>query len=189
MTSITLPLYLERRLPRLQAQALSFAAGFALLVLSARVAIPLPGTPVAITGQTFGVQLLALLWGSRPAAALFATYAILGTIGLPIFAQGRTRLNPVTAGYLAGMLLAAWTVGKLAERGANRSFPRAFGACLVGSAIVLGGGIAWLSRFVPAESLLEKGLFPFLPGDFLKNTAAAWIASRAARRFEGGSSR
>ena len=41
-------------------QVLSFLVGIGLLALLAQIAFPLPWTPVPITGQTFGVTLIAL---------------------------------------------------------------------------------------------------------------------------------
>jgi biotin transport system substrate-specific component len=53
------------------------------LNLLAQVAIPLPWTPVPITGQTFGVALIALLWGRRDGLAVFAGYLAWGIWGFP----------------------------------------------------------------------------------------------------------
>ena len=47
------------------ADVVRIAAANILLVLCAHIAIPLPWTPVPITGQTFGVLLVAILLGAR----------------------------------------------------------------------------------------------------------------------------
>ena len=44
---------------------------------------------------------------------------------------------------------------------------------LTGSVIIFVLGLAQLSRFVPASSLLAAGLLPFIPGDILKSLLAA----------------
>ena len=50
-----------------------------------------------------------------------------------------------------------------------------FLAMLAGSTIVFGLGLAQLSRFVPADTLLATGLLPFVPGDLIKSALAAGI--------------
>ena len=64
---------------------LRIAAANLLLILCARVAIPLPWTPVPITGQTFGVMFIAVLLGPTRAAAALCLYLLEGFAGLPVF--------------------------------------------------------------------------------------------------------
>lgn len=157
------------------------AAGVALMTALAQIAVPLPWTPVPVTGQTLGVALIGLSWGRNRAFAILLTYLLLGALGLPFFAlKGGFLLGP-TFGYLVGMLLASFAVGWLADRGwTARGFWPALGAAYVGSAITFACGLWGLSFFVPADKLLMAGLIPFLPGDLIKNSIAALIASRAA---------
>src|SRR5712692_9908700 len=61
------------------------AAANLLLVLCAWAAIPLGWTPVPITGQTFGVMLVAVLLGSRRGAIVLGLYLLEGLSGLPVF--------------------------------------------------------------------------------------------------------
>jgi biotin transport system substrate-specific component len=153
------------------------------LALLAQVSIPLPWTPVPLTGQTFAVYLIALSLGRRRGCAAVAAYLGLGWAGLPVFALGSSRFSPgPTLGYLVGMLAAAWLVGSLADRGWSRSLPRAWAACALGSFCVFAAGLAWLSRFVPANQLLGAGLLPFLPGDAIKTALAASVASEWKKR-------
>ena len=131
--------------------------GLGVLVLSAlaQVVIPLPWTPVPITGQTLGVTLVALLWGRRLAFATLGTYLLLGGLGLPIFAAGKSGLlvGP-TLGYLLGMWLASWVVGGFADRGYATSFWKCFGISLLGSICTFSCGLFVLSFFVPSSALL-----------------------------------
>lgn len=155
------------------------AGGIVMLSLLAQLKIALPWTPVPITGQTFGVALLALLWGSRLSLATFAGYLFLGFAGAPVLAGGASGFSfGPTMGYLAGMLLASWVVGKLSDRGWGRSFWTALFACYVGSFLIFSCGVIGLSFFIPAKGLLIAGVLPFLPGDLIKNTLAAWSVSR-----------
>src|SRR6266540_4204876 len=52
----------------------------------AQVEIPLPFTPVPITGQTFGVLLVSAALGSKRGAVSLTSYLVLGIVGLPFFA-------------------------------------------------------------------------------------------------------
>ena len=60
--------------------------GALLVAVLAQVEIPLPFTPVPITGQTFGVLLVGATLGSRRGAASLTSYLVLGIVGLPFFA-------------------------------------------------------------------------------------------------------
>lgn len=159
-------------------------AGSMLLALLAQVSIHLPFTPVPITGQTFGVALLALCWGSQRAVGSFAFYLFEGAIGLPVFASGKSGLflGPTT-GYLVGMLITCAVVGFLADRGLAKNMLTAFVCCLIGSSITLICGLIGLSYFISGrDTLLATGLWPFLPGDLIKNLGAALIASTLTQR-------
>src|SRR5512146_2914983 len=80
-------------------------AGSLLLALSAQVVIPLPFSPVPITGQTLVVLLIGATYGSRRGALCLLAYLSEGTAGLPVFAGGNAGLaysfGP-TGGYLWG---------------------------------------------------------------------------------------
>ena len=168
-TSLVLAQRSLQRLPRALLQGLRVLAGSVLIVLSARVAVPLPFSPVPITGQTLAVLLVAGLLGRRGALSV-ALYLGGGVLGLPIFAAdwgGFARLAGPTGGYLWGFLLAAYVAGWLAERSEGHWW-RLLGAFLVGEALIYGCGLLWLSRFVPAGQLLVAGLYPFLVGDACK---------------------
>ena len=77
----------ERMGSRLRHVAL-IAVGVALIFASSRVVIPVPGSPVPITGQTFGVLLVGGALGFRRGLASIALYVLIGSIGLPFFAEG-----------------------------------------------------------------------------------------------------
>jgi len=83
-------------------------AGVAFLSLLAQIAIPVPGSPVPVTGQTLGVLLLATSYGATLGTTTFFTYLLVGALGAPVFANsgsGVERIVGATGGYLVGMLL------------------------------------------------------------------------------------
>ncbi len=150
------------------------AAANLLLVLCAWIALPLPWTPVPITGQTFGVMLVAVLLGSRRGALVLGLYLLEGFAGLPVFqpfgAPGVLRLAGPTAGYLLSYPLAAYVIGRLVERSRDSSAARLAGALLAGEAIIFALGCAWFAQVMRAglAGALAGGLAPFLPGEGIK---------------------
>ena len=58
------------------ADLVRIAAANILLTLCAHIVIPLPFTPVPITGQTFGVLLVAVLLGARRSALAVVLYLL-----------------------------------------------------------------------------------------------------------------
>jgi biotin transport system substrate-specific component len=162
--------------PRKGRRRLAFlvVVGSVLIALLAQLEIPLQ--PVPITGQTFGVLLVGALLGSRLGAVTVLTYLAWGAIGLPVFAGGNSglaRLVGPTGGYLVGFLGAAFLVGRLSERGWDRRVLTTAVAMLLGTILIYLPGIAWLSRFVGWDRVLELGLAPFVIGDLLKVALAA----------------
>src|SRR5262245_32639324 len=145
--------------------------GSLLIALSARLHLVLPFSPVPITGQTFAVLLLGALYGSIRGPATVLTYLTLGGLGLPVFAGGASgvaRLIGPTGGYLVGFLAAAFVVGWLSERGWDRKPWTTAVSMSLGSAVLYGAGVLWLSRFVGWQAVLSTGVLPFLVGDALK---------------------
>jgi biotin transport system substrate-specific component len=144
--------------------------GFVLMMtLVAQISIRLPGTPVPITGQTFGVLLTGVALGSRRGAASTLVYLGLGSAGLPVFAGwgGGAVWGLASGGYIVGFVFGAYVVGWLVERGWDR-WPSLLVAMLLGNAAIYLPGLYQLSFFVPEGKVLAFGLYPFIPGDLLK---------------------
>lgn len=167
------------------ANAILVVGASLLTALAAQLTIPVPWSPVPITGQTFMVLLSGAVLGMRRGFLAQALYLAEGAAGLPVFAAGgagiATFAGP-TAGYLIAFPFAAALTGALAERGWDRHFGTMVVAMLVGSTVVFALGLALLARFVPANTLLAAGLYPFIPGDLVKATLAA-LAFPAAWRW------
>ncbi len=149
----------------------------------AHVRLPLPFTPVPITGQTFAVLLVGAALGSRRGAAAVLAYLTEGALGLPVFASGAglAYLLGPTGGYLFGFLAAAWLSGLLAERGHDRRAATAWLGFLLGEAAIYALGVPWLAHFVGFPHAITMGLLPFLLGDFLKALAAGLLLPAAWR--------
>jgi biotin transport system substrate-specific component len=166
------------------ADALRIVAANILLMLCAHIVIPLPWTPVPITGQTFGVLLVAVLLGARRGAITLILYLIEGAAGLSVFQPlglpGLARFAGPTAGYLLSYPFAAFVTGWLVERGAKIGNTRdggsrlaglrLIGALLSGEAIIFACGCAWLALFLRMgwSAALSQGALPFIPGEITK---------------------
>lgn len=168
-------------------QAAAVVAASLFIALCAQISIPLPFTPVPLTGTTLGVLYAGALLGARRGAAAVLLYLLEGSLGLPFFAGGAAgflHFAGPTGGYLIGFVPAAFVTGLLAERGWDRTPAKAFAMMLLGSLVLFAFGLAGLARFVPAESLLQMGLLPFIPGDLVKSAASAALLP-AGWRFLG----
>jgi biotin transport system substrate-specific component len=165
-------------------------AGALLIYLTARISFLVPGTPVPISGQTFGVLLVGGALGFRRGLAATVLYVLLGTIGLPVFAEGKDGLQVIfgaTGGYLIGFILAAAVVGRLAELGWDRNLLGALGAMAIGNVLIYVIGLPWFAVVTgraPADAI-QDGLLPFVIGDVLKLVLAAvvfpaawWVVGR-----------
>jgi biotin transport system substrate-specific component len=158
-------------------QVLFVAAGVAFISLLAQIAIPVPGSPVPVTGQTLAVLLIGTTYGARLGVLTFATYLLAGIAGAPIFAPSATsanhgidRLIGATGGYLVGMLIASLVLGYLADRKADQKFRTSFPALLLGDVIIFTFGLLWLQQTLDLSwsKTIAAGFTPFILGEALK---------------------
>ncbi|WP_171161593.1 biotin transporter BioY [Streptomyces sp. I05A-00742] len=160
--------------------------GAALTGVAAQLTVPVPGSPVPVSGQTFAALLVGTALGARRGFLSLALYALAGVAGLPWFAEARSGAAFPSFGYVLGMLLAATVVGALARRGADRSVLRTAGTMALGSAIIYAVGVPYLalSLHLSLGDAVAAGLTPFLIGDALK-AALAMGALPAAWKLLG----
>lgn len=190
MTTLAPTIY-ERSFPHVSSAVRSVTLillGSWFVALFAQIEIPLPFSPVPITGQTFAVLLVGALLGSKRGAATMLAYITQGAAGLPFFAGGARGigiLTGATAGYLAGFIVAAYVVGLLAERGMERSFKTSVVPFLVGTVIIYAFGVTWLSTVIGSfGKAIELGLLPFIIGDVIKMVAAGVALPSAWRMVQ-----
>ncbi len=155
--------------------------GSLFVALAAQVQVPLK--PVPVTGQTFAVLVVGMVFGMRLGAATLMLYLAEGAVGLPVFAGlsgGPAVLAGPTGGYIVGFVLAAGLVGYLAERGWDRNVWLTALAMLLGNIAIYLPGLLWLGTVVGWDKpVLEWGLTPFLIGDALKLALAAALLPAA----------
>lgn len=163
-----------------------------LTAAGAFVYLPLPFTPVPITMQTFFVLLCAAFLKPNDSLIAQGAYLGLGLSGFPIFSAasgGLIKLSGPTGGYIVGFIFSVFIVSRMLNiyRDKNQlSYFRILTFFVLGIVtIYLFGGLwlAFIMRFSLVE-VLSLGVAPFIAGDILKITLAAFIYSKASKRIK-----
>jgi len=174
-------------------------AGALFVFLTAQISIRLPGTPIPVTGQVFGVLLVGGALGFRRGFLAMLLYVAIGVIGYPAFAEHKGGIQVIAAitdgrlvlgssgGYLIGFIVAGSLVGWLAELGWDRHFLGSLAAMVIGDAAIYLIGVPWLMAALNLSLAdgIAKGLVPFLLWDAVKIALAAglfpaawWVVGR-----------
>ncbi|MCW0234568.1 MAG: biotin transporter BioY [Ferrovibrio sp.] len=146
--------------------------GSLLLAVSARLQVPF--WPVPMTMQTMAVLVIAMTLGARLGCTVVVLYVVEGMLGLPVFANtpergvGLAYLLGPTGGYLLGFIVAAYIAGRLAEHGFGAGLLRAIMVQMLGTAVILTCGAAWLATLVGIEKAFALGVAPFLLSSLVK---------------------
>jgi biotin transport system substrate-specific component len=158
-------------------------AAAAFVGLLAQLVVPLPWTPVPLTGQTLAVLVAGAALGPQRAVAGMLLYVGAGIAGLPWFAHAEAGWGGPSFGYVLGFVLAAGVVGTLAARGGDRTPLRAVPVMLLGTAIIYAAGVPWLmgSMHMSLADAFDAGLRPFIGGDVIKVLLAAGLLPAAWR--------
>jgi biotin transport system substrate-specific component len=162
-----------------------------LTALLAQIRLPLPFSPVPVTGQTFAVLLAGVLLGRWWGGASMTLYVGLGVLGVPWFTGWSSGLG-ATGGYLFGFILAALFLGYIIDKNINslRMTKLLMLMLFANFILIYVPGIIWLGAWYhlvlgqPVELwlLLSMGLFPFIIGDIIKSAAAAVVARGAVHK-------
>ena len=178
------PTLADRVIPRsLVTDMFLVATGVLFTAAAAQVVIPI--WPVPITGQTLAVLLVGSALGSVRGAVSLAMYALVGLLGLPVFAPqddgshltGFAALAAPSFGYIVGFILSAALVGWIAERAGDRKVLGAALSFLGGTVATFAVGLPWLAITLglSLESTLQFGLYPFIVGGLIKAAIAAVV--------------
>lgn len=165
---------------------ISLALGFACFTgLLAQFRFYLPGTPVPVTGQVFGVLLAGVLLGKWGGISQ-CMYVGIGAIGVPWFSGlngGFAYLAGPTGGYIIGFIIAAFFIGFIVDRYIrSRNFFCMFTLMLFSTFVLiyLPGLIQlylWMGTSVGIWKLLTIAVLPFIAADVIKAIIAAVIAT------------
>jgi biotin transport system substrate-specific component len=149
------------------------------------VSIPLPISPVPITGQTLAILLAGFLLTPPQAGGAVGLWLAMGTIGLPVFSGGRagfgTLIGP-SGGYFIGFLVCALFIAYF--KGKKFNLIRYSLVGLVGSFLIIYSfGVAGLMVIAQLsfDKALAGGVLPFLIGDFLKLIIAISLTAQLKR--------
>ncbi|OOR99701.1 biotin transporter BioY [Haemophilus paracuniculus] len=158
--------------------------GANLIALFAQISIPLPLVP--ITGQTLALTVVGFALGRKAGTAAVLAYLAEGAIGLPVFANGASGLGVLfgaSGGYLIGFVPTAYLLGYFSDKGVLNSFVKSVGVALLATIVTFAFGLAQLSLFVPADKVLEFGLYPFVLGGIVKAVLASALVIPSHRFF------
>jgi biotin transport system substrate-specific component len=173
----------ETRGRELAKQVVIVVAASLFIALCARVAVPLPFTPVPLTLQNFAVITVGLLLGSRRGFAALALYLAEGAIGLPVFSSailgtGLAHLFGPTGGFLMAYPAVAFLAGWIYER-SSRGFVWAVVASTAAELLLFAGGLSWLALLTHSVALAIKfGLYWFVFAEVIKIFMAAGVAQK-----------
>ncbi|MBL51692.1 MAG: biotin transporter BioY [Candidatus Marinimicrobia bacterium] len=159
--------------------------GSLLIAVLAQISIPIPFSPIPITGQTIGVILVGGILGSKRGTLAVLAYLMEGALGFPVFAQMKAGVHVLvgpTAGYLWGFVFAAFLIGYLTEKGWTMKPITSFLSCFAATTLILIAGTLYLAAFkLEFSKALVMGFYPFLVGDVVKSTICAILISGLRR--------
>jgi biotin transport system substrate-specific component len=149
--------------------------GAAFTGLLAQVAVPVAGSPVPVTGQTFGALTVGAALGWRRGGASMLLYLLAGMAGVPWYAAHASGVSIPSLGYVVGFVLAGALVGALASRGGDRSPLSTIATMVLGNAVVYAVGVPYLmaSLHLGVGAAWDIGMRDYLVGDALKILLAA----------------
>lgn len=155
--------------------------GAALVGLAAQVVVPIPGTPVPFTLQTFAVLLVGAALGRSRGVASMVLYAAAGAAGVPWFAGGTSGLVYASSGYVLGFIAAAGVAGYCAQRRGDRTVVRTTLTMLAGTAVIYAFGVPVLMHAtgMGLADAMSAGVMPFIIGDMIKVAVAAALLPSA----------
>lgn len=154
--------------------------------IMAQIIIPLPWTPIPVTGQTFAVLMAGVLLGRYWGGISQAIYLVVGLLGVHWFAGmqgGYSMLFSPLIGYLIGFILAALFLGYFADRYIHaRKFVPMLGLMLIANFVLIYiPGLIGLGFWIQSTkgampgiwTLFILGAAPFIIGDLFKIGGAA----------------
>lgn len=167
--------------PQTQALHRVAAAGLGIVILTLASKLQVPFWPVPMTLQTLAVLMIGATAGMRLGGATVLAWLGIGALGAPVFATGAglAYMAGPTGGYLAGFLLAAITVGYLADKGYGRTIVTALAMLLLGLVAIYAPGLGWLSALIGTQKAVAAGLVPFIPAEVLKLALGTAILTAA----------
>ncbi|MGL5417784.1 MAG: biotin transporter BioY [Clostridium sp.] len=143
----------------------------AIVSILAQISIPLPGS-VPLTMQTLGVGLCGILLGSKKGFISILIYVLLGSLGLPVFANftgGIGILFGPTGGFIFSFPIMAFIIGFISEK-TNKKYLIFIGIIL---SLLISYTLGVLQFSLITSSTIYKSILvcvaPFIVTDLLKS--------------------
>ena len=174
------------------ATTIAYVAVFtALIIVFAFVSIPSPTAGVPIVMQNAVIVLAGLVLGGRRGLYVGLLFLVLGLVGLPVLAGGRSALSALagpTVGYIVGYVLAPFVAGLIAYRAPRRNKSALVGflivAAIAGLAVqYLCGSIGLVVRNGIDLGAALAAQVPFLLPDLIKMAVMVAIATAVHAAF------
>ena len=155
----------------------------ALIAVGAFIKVPVPVVPFTL--QFLFTMLAGLIMGGRLGAISVGLYAVLGLVGLPIFAEGGGI-------YIIGFALGSLVTGLMVEKQKNLTMGRLLAANFTGLAIVYACGMIYyyiICNFVIGTPIAFWPLFLYcfllaVPGDICLCFIGAFLAKRLRPAYQ-----
>lgn len=145
--------------------------------IAAQIRIPIPFSPVPVTGQTFMV-LLAPLLINKLSILSQTLYVLLGILGIPWFSRNNFGLHALfgpTGGYLVGFIFASLFISRVFNSDKHKVLSTVVILSIANFVIIYSFGLTQLYLWFSVKGiqlsfakLLSMGLLPFIPGDLVK---------------------
>jgi biotin transport system substrate-specific component len=168
---------------KIQINDMIYAALFATLIsVFGYISIPLPFSPVPLTGQTLMIMLVGCVLTPLQAGLSVITFIFMGIIGLPVFSGGASGIGVIVGsngGYLIGFLIGSIVISLIKNK--NSSIISMLMANIIGGIVVVYIlGVLWLSYItgIGVYRAFIVGALPFIFGDLIKAVVAALVAKR-----------
>lgn len=161
----------------------------ALTAIFSQLVIPLPFTPIMISLATLAVLLCGMLLSPLSAVISMTVFALVGAVGVPVFAGFRGGLAVLvgpTGGYILGYIAMAWVVSLIRAKFSSKAWVLVAGAIL-GTIALYTLGTVWF-LVLTGKSLivaLTSCVLPFLIGDAIKIAVALLITGRVKKLTKG----
>lgn len=158
----------------------------ALFIAGSYIKFKIGFSTVPITLQTFAVLLAGGMLGATYGFASIAIVVALTAAGLPLMGDGSglSKLTGATAGFIWMFPIVAFLIGWVSDKlfvpGRRLPPPKVvvlFLVVCIGALSTYAAGVPWLAHYahMDVDVALDKGMYPYLPGDLLKAIAATLI--------------
>lgn len=159
----------------------------ALTAIGAYITIPLPYIPLTL--QVFFCLFAGVILGSKLGMLSQLVYAIIGLIGLPVFAGGQggiTYIFKPSFGFIIGFIIAAYLIGRIVESYKTISIVNIFLALMAGVIVIYIFGVSYmmlivnlyLGKEMVLSSAIKAGVTPFILADIVKALLASLLAAQ-----------